>query len=88
MIYCCCQKFIKSYKISSDNIFEEENKNVVKKVEYDKLYEEFKNDLTKASTLYYDFWNTLNKFHIQGIEDFDKLKKIYQKIIKVICLKN
>ena len=79
LIYCC-QKFIKSYKISSDNIFEEENKNVVKKVEYDKLYEEFKNDLTKASTLYYDFWNTLNKFHIQGIEDFDKLKQIGKKI--------
>ena len=42
----------------------------------DKLHEEFKEDLTKASFLYYDFWQTLYKYHMQGVENFEKLKNI------------
>ena len=72
----CCEKFIKSYSLISDEVFKEENRNVMKKLEYDKLHEEFKEDLTKASFLYYDFWQTLYKYHMQGVENFEKLKNI------------
>ena len=77
----CCNKFIKSYDISTtEDVFQEKNKSIMKKIEYDQLNEEFKNELIKASSFYYDFWNTLNMFHIQGIEDFDKLKYLGKEI--------
>ena len=77
----CCNKFIKSYNISTtEDVFQEKNKSIMKKIEYDQLNEEFKNELIKASSFYYDFWNTLNMFHIQGIEDFDKLKYLGKEI--------
>ena len=76
----CCKKFIESHSLISDYVFKEENKNVMKKIEYDKLHEEFKDDLNKASLLYYDFWQTLNKYHMQGVEVFEKLKSIGKEL--------
>ena len=76
----CCKKFIESHSLISEQVFKEENKNVMKKLEYDKLYEEFKDDLSKASYLYYDFWQTLYKYHMQGVEDFEKLKNIGKEL--------
>ena len=82
----CCNKFIKTYSNNnSGNIFKEENKNVMKKLEYDKLYEEFKEDLIQASSLYYEFWNILNKYHVQGVEEFDKLKSIGKELSVLIA---
>ena len=52
----------------------------MKKIEYDKLSEKFKEDLIQVSSLYYEFWNILNKYHVQGIEDFDKMKSIGKEI--------
>ena len=35
----CCNKFIESHNLISEHVFKEENKNVMKKIEYDKLHE-------------------------------------------------
>ena len=72
----CCKKFYESHSITSESVFKEENKNVMKKFEYDKLSKEFKADIIQASSLYHEFWNGLNKYHMQGVENFDKLKDI------------
>ena len=79
-LFFCCKKFIQTHSLISEHIFKEENKNVMKKLEYDKLNEEFKNDLSQASSLYYEFWQTLNKYHMQGVEDFDRLKNIGKEL--------
>ena len=80
----CCKKFIEQYKVNSEQLFLEENKNVIKRIEYDKLYKEFKKEIKQASLLYYDFWNILFKYHIQGVENLDKLKNIGKEIITLI----
>ena len=75
-----CKNFVKSHNILSEFVFKEENKNVMRKMEYDKLYEEFKNDIIQASSLYYDFWNSLNKYHLQGIDNFGEIKNIGKEL--------
>ena len=81
-----CKKFfeVDCNNDNSEIVNKELNKNIMKKIEYDKLNEEFKNDLIQASSLYYNFWNILNKYHIQGIEDFDKLKNIGKELTILI----
>ena len=80
----CCKKFIETCNSSLDDIFKEENKNVMKRIEYDKISEEIKNDIIQATSLYYELWHLLNRYHVQGFEDFDKLKYIGKQINKLI----
>ena len=80
----CCKKYIENYTIIKEPLFKEENKNVMKKIEYDKLYDEFKNDIIQASSLYYELWNILNKYHTQGVEEFHKLKTIGKELNSLI----
>ena len=57
----CCKKFIESYSNNTENIFKEKNNNVMRRVEFEKLNSQFKEDLVQASSLYYEFWNILYK---------------------------
>jgi hypothetical protein len=72
----CCKKFMELHKAYSNPLFKETNKNVMKKVDYEKLMEEFKNNLFTASSLYYEFWSSLYKYHMKGIDNFDDLKNV------------
>ena len=84
MIYCC-KRFSESYNSSlEEEIYKIKNINIMKKIEYEKLNEEFKNDLIKASSLYHDFWNALNKYHMQRIENFEKINYIGKEINNLI----
>ena len=83
VIYCC-KKFIETYSNSSENIFKEKNNNVMKRTEFEKLNQQFKEDLVQASSLYYEFWNILYKYHIQGIENFYKLNSIGKELTILI----
>ena len=83
LIYCC-NKFIESFNNKSDNIFVEDNKNFMKRIEYDRLNDEFKNDLIHASSLFYEFWNMLNNYYNQGVKNFYKLKNIGKELTILI----
>ena len=83
MIFCC-KKFIETYNNSVENIFKEDNKNVMKRLEYDKLSQEIRSDIIQTTSLYYQFWNVLNKYHVLGIEDYDLLKNIGKQINRLI----
>ena len=75
-----CKKFIEGYMPGMKKNFEEYNKNIMKSVEYEKRYDLFKENLTKAASLYYEFWSSLYRSHIQGTEDFIKLNDIGEKV--------
>jgi len=80
----CCQKFIKSFNNNSEDNFNGDNISLTKRLEYDKLVEEFKKDLIHASSLFYEFWNIINNYHIKGTEDFNKLRNIGKQLTKII----
>ena len=79
-IIFCCKNFIESYSPGMKNIFEENNKNIMRGMEYEKIFNLFKDNLLKASSLYYEFWSSLYKSHLQGTEDFIKLNNIGKKL--------
>lgn len=79
-----CRKYIESYSYLSKKNFEEENINIMHSFEYEKIFNIFKNSLSKASCLYYEFWSSLYKSHIQGTEDFYKLNDIGEKLNSLI----
>ena len=79
-IIFCCKNFIESYSPGKKNIFEESNKNIMRSMEYEKIFNSFKDNLLKASTLYYEFWSSLYKSYLQGTEDFIKLNNIGKKL--------
>lgn len=85
-IIYCCKKYIEEYTPSSKKNFEKENKNIMPAAEYESIYNIFKESLSKASTLYYEFWSSLYKSHLQGTEDFIKLNDIGEKINTLIDL--
>ena len=79
-----CKKYIKEYTPGTKKNFEEKNKNIMKAIEYEKIYNKFKDDLSKASSLYYQFWSSLYKSNIQGTDDFIKLNNIGEKLNSLI----
>jgi hypothetical protein len=83
-IIYCCKKYIEKYASLSKKNFEEENINIMQSFEYEKIFNIFKSNLSKASFLYYDFWSSLYKSHIQGTEDFSKLNEIGEKLNSLI----
>ena len=83
-IIYCCKKYIERYASLSKNNFEEENINIMQSFEYEKIFNIFKNNLSKASCLYYEFWSSLYKSHLQGTEDFSKLNDIGEKLNSLI----
>ena len=85
-IIYCCHKYIEEYTPSSKKNFKKENKNIMRAAEYENIYNIFKESLSKASTLYYEFWSSLYKSHLQGTEDFIKLNDIGEKINTLIDL--
>ena len=56
----------------------------MKRIEYDRLNDEFKNDLIHASSLFYEFWNMLNNYYNQRVKNFYKLKNIGKELIILI----
>ena len=72
-----CKKYLEecNYK-NIQNEEKYETINLIQVLEYKNYYNEFKNMISKASSLYYDFWSSLYNSHIQGIEDFSKLNEI------------
>ena len=85
-ILYCCKQCIQEYTPSSKKNFEKENKNIMPAAEYENIFNIFKESLSKASTLYYEFWSSLYKSHLQGTEDFIKLNDIGEKINNLIDL--
>ena len=83
-IIYCCKKYIERFASLSKQNFEEENINIMQSFEYEKIFNIFKSNLSKASFLYYDFWSSLYKSHIQGTEDFSKLNEIGEKLNSLI----
>ena len=83
-IIFCCRKFIEEYTPGSKKNFEEHNKNIMKTMEYEKMYNIFRDDLGKAASLYYEFWSSLYRSHLQGTEDFNKLNNIGEKLNNLI----
>ena len=83
-IIYCCKKYIERYASLSKNNFEEENINIMQSFEYEKIFNIFKNNLSKVSCLYYEFWSSLYKSHLQGTEDFSKLNDIGEKLNSLI----
>ena len=79
-IIYCCKKFVEGYTPGAKKSFEENNKNIMKSLEYEKIYTLFKDNLSKAASLYYEFWSSLYKSHLQGTEDFIKLNDIGEKL--------
>ena len=79
-ILFCCKKYIETYSPGSKKFFEENNKNILKTIEYDRIYNKFRDDILKSASLYYEFWSSLYKSHLQGTEDFIKLNNIGKKI--------
>ena len=79
-IIFCCKNIIESYSPGAKGVFEESNKNIMRAVEYEKLFHLFKDNLLKTSSLYYEFWTSLFKSNLQGTEDFIKLNNIGKKI--------
>ena len=79
-IIYCCKKFVEGYTPGAKKNFEENNKNIMKSLEYEKIYTLFKDNLSKAASLYYEFWSSLYKSHLQGTEDFIKLNDIGEKL--------
>ena len=79
-IIFCCKKYLETYTPNTKKNFEEYNKNIMRAIEYEKLYILFKYYLLNASTLYYEFWSSLYKSHLQGTEDFIKLNDIGEKL--------
>ena len=85
-IIYCCKQYIDEYTPSSKKNFEKENKNIMRETEYENIFNIFKESLSKASSLYYEFWSSLYKSHLQGTEDFIKLNDIGEKINTLIDL--
>ena len=85
-IIYCCKKYIDEYNPSIKKNFEEQNKNIMVSVEYEKIFNIFKDNLSKTSSLYYEFWSSLYKSHLQGTEDFIKLNNIGERINSLIDL--
>ena len=85
-IIYCCKQYIDEYTPSSKKNFEKENKNIMRATEYENIFNIFKESLSKASSLYYEFWSSLYKSHLQGTEDFIKLNDIGEKINTLIDL--
>ena len=83
-IIYCCKKYIESHASLSKKNFEEENINIMQSFEYEKIFNIFKSNLSKASFLYYEFWSSLYKSHLQGTEDFSKLNNIGEKLNSLI----
>ena len=83
-IIFCCKKYIESYTPGLKKNFEEHNKNIMRTIEYEKVYNIFKDNLSKVASLYYEFWSSLHKSHLQGTEDFIKLNDIGEKINSLI----
>ena len=79
-IISCCKKYIKICGTGTKKNFEEQNKNIMKTTEYEKIFEIFKDKLSKASFLYYEFWSSLYRSHLQGSEDFIKLNNIGERL--------
>ena len=83
-IIYCCKKYIEKYISLTKKNFEEENINIMQSFEYEKIFNIFKGNLSKASFLYYEFWSSLYKSHLQGTEDFSKLNDIGEKLNSLI----
>ena len=81
-----CEKYLEEYffLINSKNKEKIETFNMIQALEYKNHFNEFKNLITKLSTLYYDFWSSLYNSHIQGTEDFSKLNEIGNQINKLM----
>ena len=79
-----CKKYIERYASLSKKNFEEENINIMHSFEYEKIFNIFKTNLSRASFLYYEFWSSLYKSHLQGTEDFSKLNDIGEKLNSLI----
>jgi len=75
-----CKKYLEEYTPGIKKSFDENNKNIMRTTEYEKLYIKFKKNLLNASSLYYEFWSSLYKYHLQGAEDFIKLNEIGEKL--------
>ena len=75
-IIFCCKKYIESYVPGEKSFLEESNKSIMKTIEYENIYNLFKENISKAASLYYEFWASLYKSHLQGTEDFIKLNNI------------
>ena len=87
-IIFCCKKYIGLYDAGEKKNFEEKNKNIMRTIEYEKIFDIFKDNLSKAASLYYEFWSSLYKSHLQGTEDFIKLNDIGEKLNLLIELIN
>jgi hypothetical protein len=79
-IIFCCKRYIGLYSPELRKNFEQQNKNIMKAIEYEKQFETFKEYLSKAASLYYEFWSSLYKSHLQSTEDFIKLNDIGEKL--------
>ena len=69
-----CQKLIDEYIANK-------NKNIIHSLEYKKMIQDFKLIISKASSLYYDFWSliAINKLNVSN--NLDDLNKIGSEII-------
>lgn len=80
-----CKKYLEEYTFTNiQNEEKYETINMIKVLEYKNYYNEFKNMISKSSSLYYDFWSSLYNSHIQGIEDFSKLNEIGNQLNDLI----
>ena len=78
-------KYLEEFPISSlqgdDRL---ETLNSIQSLEYKNNFNQFKILISRASSLYYDFWSSLYSSHIQGIEDLTKLNEIGNQLNKLI----
>ena len=83
-IIFCCKNYIGLYNPEIKKNFEQQNKNIMKAMEYEKQFDIFKESLSRAASLYYEFWSSLYKSHLQSTEDFIKLNDIGEKLNSLI----
>ena len=81
-----CKKYLEEFQLINfeNNKNELEIMNMNQNLEYKNNSKNFKELIIKSASLYYDFWISLHNYHIQGIEDFNKLNDIGNKINKII----
>ena len=82
-----CKKYLEensSISTNSQMQIENDNNDIFQEIEYKNNYKIFLNLLSKSSSLYYEFWNSLYTSHIQGTEDFRKLNDIGGELNTII----
>ena len=81
-----CKRYIEEYN-SINNLEHEEGidiNDIFQEMEYKNNVKEFRNLLSKSSSLYYEFWSSLYSSHLQGTEDFKTLNDIGAELNELI----